>query len=215
MDRALADRERGLGALGVEAEADALASLAQLASGDARTALNLLELAAAEAVGAGRAGGRARARAAAGADRRRHRRQGGPAQGSALRQGGRGALQPHLGAPQVGARERPRRGPLLAGAHARRRRGPALPRPPAGADGQRGHRPRRPGRGGPDAGRLGRLPPAGYAGGRAGAGPGDALPGPGAEVGRPPTGPTARPGPPSRSVPPIRCRWRSATPPPG
>jgi putative ATPase len=48
MERALADRERGLGALPVEADADALASLAQLASGDARTALNLLELAAAE-----------------------------------------------------------------------------------------------------------------------------------------------------------------------
>jgi putative ATPase len=53
--RALADRERGLGALGLTAEPEALARIAALASGDARTALNILELAAA-LVGAG--GGR-------------------------------------------------------------------------------------------------------------------------------------------------------------
>ncbi len=49
--RALADRERGLGeaAAAIEVEDDALASLAQLASGDARRALNLLELAVADA----------------------------------------------------------------------------------------------------------------------------------------------------------------------
>jgi putative ATPase len=46
--RALADRERGLGELGLAATDEALASLAQLASGDARRALNLLELAAAD-----------------------------------------------------------------------------------------------------------------------------------------------------------------------
>jgi len=46
--RALADRERGLGESGVEADDDALAALAQLASGDARKALNLLELAVAD-----------------------------------------------------------------------------------------------------------------------------------------------------------------------
>jgi len=46
--RALADRERGLGEAGVEAEPEALAAIAQLASGDARRALNLLELAAAD-----------------------------------------------------------------------------------------------------------------------------------------------------------------------
>jgi putative ATPase len=50
--RALADPERGLGALGVEAGDAALAELAQLASGDARKALNLLELAAADAAAA-------------------------------------------------------------------------------------------------------------------------------------------------------------------
>jgi putative ATPase len=46
--RALADRERGLGELGLTATDEALASLAQLASGDARRAFNLLELAAAD-----------------------------------------------------------------------------------------------------------------------------------------------------------------------
>jgi putative ATPase len=49
MRRALDDRERGLGESGVEADDGALAELAQLASGDARKALNLLELAAADA----------------------------------------------------------------------------------------------------------------------------------------------------------------------
>ncbi len=43
--RALADPERGLGAAGVTADPEALAAVAQLASGDARRALNLLELA--------------------------------------------------------------------------------------------------------------------------------------------------------------------------
>jgi putative ATPase len=47
--RALADRERGLGDSGVTLEDEALAHLAQLASGDARKALNLLELAVADA----------------------------------------------------------------------------------------------------------------------------------------------------------------------
>jgi putative ATPase len=46
LERALADRERGLGSLGVEADGDALAAIARHASGDARVALNLLELAA-------------------------------------------------------------------------------------------------------------------------------------------------------------------------
>jgi putative ATPase len=53
MRRALQDAERGLGASGVEIDDDALASLAQLASGDARKALNLLELAVADAVESG------------------------------------------------------------------------------------------------------------------------------------------------------------------
>jgi putative ATPase len=53
MRRALADEERGLGESGVELDEEAFASLAQLASGDARKALNLLELVVADAAGAG------------------------------------------------------------------------------------------------------------------------------------------------------------------
>ena len=45
MRRALADRERGLGALGVSATDGALRQIARVANGDARTALNVLELA--------------------------------------------------------------------------------------------------------------------------------------------------------------------------
>jgi len=44
--RALGDRERGLGAVGVQATDEALHSIARLANGDARAALNILELAA-------------------------------------------------------------------------------------------------------------------------------------------------------------------------
>jgi putative ATPase len=47
--RALADGERGLGACGYTFEEEALHSIAQLASGDARRALNLLEAVAADA----------------------------------------------------------------------------------------------------------------------------------------------------------------------
>ncbi len=45
LKRALKDAERGLGALGPDAPEDALSFLAQAADGDARTALNVLELA--------------------------------------------------------------------------------------------------------------------------------------------------------------------------
>jgi putative ATPase len=51
--RALSDAERGLAKLGVEADDDALASIASYASGDARTALNALEVAAQLASGRG------------------------------------------------------------------------------------------------------------------------------------------------------------------
>jgi putative ATPase len=54
--RALGDAERGLGEHHLEADDAALESLAQLASGDARRLLNLLELAAADVAGAERAG---------------------------------------------------------------------------------------------------------------------------------------------------------------
>jgi putative ATPase len=51
--RALADAERGLGATGVEADDDALDTIASYASGDARNALNALEVAAKLAQGRG------------------------------------------------------------------------------------------------------------------------------------------------------------------
>jgi putative ATPase len=47
--RALADRERGLGAMEIEVSDDALSAIARFANGDARAALNLLEFAAASA----------------------------------------------------------------------------------------------------------------------------------------------------------------------
>ena len=46
MKRALADRERGLGFLALQADEDALLHIAQMANGDIRRALNALELAA-------------------------------------------------------------------------------------------------------------------------------------------------------------------------
>ena len=52
--RALADRERGLGDLGLGADDDALNGIARYANGDARIALNMLELAAAVASDSGR-----------------------------------------------------------------------------------------------------------------------------------------------------------------
>ncbi len=51
--RALNDPERGLGASGLKAEDEALAAIARYASGDARVALNLLELASGAAAGSG------------------------------------------------------------------------------------------------------------------------------------------------------------------
>jgi putative ATPase len=52
--RALEDRERGLGALEISADDDALAGLARYANGDARVALNMLETATAAAGAGGR-----------------------------------------------------------------------------------------------------------------------------------------------------------------
>ena len=49
LERALADRERGLGGMEVTADGDALALIAEEADGDARRALNVLEAAAAHA----------------------------------------------------------------------------------------------------------------------------------------------------------------------
>jgi len=49
LERALHDKERGLGAQGLTASEGALAGIARYANGDARTALNMLEMAAAAA----------------------------------------------------------------------------------------------------------------------------------------------------------------------
>jgi putative ATPase len=59
LESALADEERGLGAAGLTAKDDALRRIASLSSGDARAALNILELAAAIALdeSAGPSGG--------------------------------------------------------------------------------------------------------------------------------------------------------------
>jgi putative ATPase len=56
--RALADRERGLGAMGVTIDDDALETLANLANGDARVALGTLEFAAATVGGSNPPGAR-------------------------------------------------------------------------------------------------------------------------------------------------------------
>jgi len=54
--RALEDRERGLGGLGLETDAGAVAAIVGLCDGDARSALNILEVAAGLAVAARRRG---------------------------------------------------------------------------------------------------------------------------------------------------------------
>ncbi len=80
--RALADPERGFGALTLDADEEALHAIARLASGDARSALNLLELtvSAAAASGEARTGGRRSRHCAA-------RRTGRSAASTPLRQG--------------------------------------------------------------------------------------------------------------------------------
>ena len=93
----------------------ALKAIAVYANGDAR-------------VGAEPARAQRRRRAARRrrtAARPRPNRADDPAARAALRQVRRGALQHHLGAPQVDAQQRPRRGGLLAGAHGGSRRGSA------------------------------------------------------------------------------------------
>ena len=164
--------ERGAGE-GIEVPDEVITFLAVRAGGDARTALNALELAVDD--------GAARAGAARHARRRRGRA---AAQGRALRQGRRPALRLHLGLDQVDARLGPRRVAVLPRRDGRGRRGPALHRPPHDRARLRGHRQRRPA-GAPDRGRRGargrarRLPRGGVR-----ARPGGDLPVAGAEVRR-------------------------------
>ena len=92
-----------------------------------------------------RAGARRRDRAApAGRRRPRDRRGRPPAQGGALRQGGRPALRLHLGLDQGDARLGSRRVALLPRGDAGGRGGPPVPRPPDGDPRLRGRRQRRP-----------------------------------------------------------------------
>ena len=121
VDRALADSERGLGASHVRMDGAARDALVGLANGDARTALNTLEFAAASApVHDGVAGHHARDRRASDAASR-----------VALRQRRGSALRHDQRIHQIGTRERSRRVALLAGADARRRRRSAVRRAPA------------------------------------------------------------------------------------
>ena len=111
--RALEDEERGLGR--EHAEADRRGAAARGPLRQRRRPLGAEPAAAARRIGA--AAGRPPAA------RRGAARPYPAAQGAALRQGRRGALQPDLGAPQVDAQQRPRRRRLLARAHGRGRRG--------------------------------------------------------------------------------------------
>ena len=118
----------------LDVDDEALALMARLASGDARSALNMLELAAhaaPKAAGDRRRVDRAVARARVAAP------------DAALRQERRRALQPDLRAAQVDAQQRSGCRRLLARADARGRRGSALRRAAPGALRLRGRRQRR------------------------------------------------------------------------
>ena len=97
LQRALADKDRGLGALGLTADEDALKKIAAYSSGDARSAYNALEVAAALA--------QEKAQRRPSHQRsHRHRR---PAEARPhVRQVRRRALQPHLRPAQERAQQR-------------------------------------------------------------------------------------------------------------
>ena len=119
----------------LQASDEVLKKIAAYSSGDARSAYNVLEVAASLAADTTTKNGRGNLRRTG---------SGRPAEARpALRQAGRRALQPHLGAAQIGAQQRSRRGALLAGTHARSRRRSAVHRPPGGANGGGGYRPGR------------------------------------------------------------------------
>ena len=124
LHRALSDSARGLGASGVSADEDALATIASYASGDARNALNALDVAANLA-----------GEAASPSHHQRDCRRGPAAARPALRQAGRAALRHHLRAAQVRAQLRRGRLALLAGAHVAGRRRPHVRCPPHRAHG--------------------------------------------------------------------------------
>jgi putative ATPase len=109
--RALEDAERGIGAERVEATHEQLLRIAEMSGGDARAALNTLELAA-SIVPSGGDGVRRLSDEVVGEALQR---------AAPLRQGRRRALQPHLGAHQVDPKLGPRRRRLLACANDRGR----------------------------------------------------------------------------------------------
>ena len=113
LKRALGDKERGLGALELTADDDALELIASYSSGDCRSAYNALEVAAQLA----RDEKKITKAIAAEAVQKRV---------LMYDKAGRGALQPDLGAAQERAQLRSRRRALLAGPHVGRRRGPAV-----------------------------------------------------------------------------------------
>ncbi len=134
LKRALADEERGLGTMKLRASDDVLKRIASYTSGDARSAYNVLEVAAGLAQQSGNS---------AGGDHRRRRSRRPAEAHPALRQGRRRALQPDFSPAQVRAQQRSRCRPLLARPHDRSRRRSALYCASRGAHVGRRHRPRR------------------------------------------------------------------------
>ena len=131
LQRALQDEERGLGDLHLEADETALRKIAAYSSGDARSAYNVLEVAATLATEqAKEATPRITDAIVTDALQKRVLR---------YDKAGRRALQPDLGAAQERAQQRCRRRSLLAGAHVGGRRGPSVRRSAGGANGRRGH----------------------------------------------------------------------------
>ena len=102
-ESALADEERGLGAMKLRASDDVLQKIASYSSGDARSAYNVLEVAAALAK-------QRREQETGRGNHRRNRARCAAEAGSAVRQAGRRALQPDLGSAQIGAQQRSGRG---------------------------------------------------------------------------------------------------------
>ena len=144
--RALEDEERGLGLQHPHAIATRYWRTSRASpTATPRGRLNLL-------AAPGRLGA-----AAGGQPRHRHgaARTDAAAQGAALRQGRRGALQPDLGPAQVDAQQRSRRRRVLAGPHGRGRRGPDVHRAADRAVCLRRHRQRRPAGAGRRRGRAG------------------------------------------------------------
>ena len=131
LQRALKDEERGLGDLHLEADETALRKIAAYSSGDARSAYNVLDVAATLATEQTKESTR-RITDAIVTDALQKR---------VLRydKAGRRALQPDLGAAQERAQQRPRRRSLLAGTDVGGRRRPFVCRSAGGANGRGRH----------------------------------------------------------------------------